>query len=90
MAVKAHRDTVGTDRVDLTPTAAAGGRRGIAVDVKVLSGSTIFVGGADVTAAAGRPVEVGESYVADLGQGDRLFAVTASGTAAVSVLRTGV
>lgn len=87
MSIKTDRPTITTTAVDLSGTDDA--RPGSTVDVLVMSGSTIYVGGPDVTAATGRPVAAGSSYALDLTPGDRLFAVTASGSAEVSVLWAG-
>lgn len=54
------------------------------------SGVTAFVGGADVTAATGFPLEPGAVLTAELAAGEDLFAITAAGTVTLAVLRQGV
>lgn len=51
---------------------------------------TIYIGPAGVTAATGWATTPGQEYALDLGPGDALFAITASGNVTVPVLRTGV
>ena len=53
-------------------------------------GQTVFLGGSDVTSAAGYPLAAGESCAFDLGSGDVLYGIVAATTQALSVLRTGV
>lgn len=53
-------------------------------------GATIYVGGADVTAANGFPVAAGQTLTTDVDRGEQLYAVTASGTQAVAVLNGSV
>lgn len=56
------------------------------------AGSTIYVGGSDVTSANGRPIaptaSAEDSWSATLGPEDHLYAVTAAGTQAVRVIRS--
>ncbi len=52
--------------------------------------SAIYVGPAGVTTANGYLLTAGVEYFYDLGQGDALYGVAASGTVVVPVLRTGV
>ena len=52
--------------------------------------SAIYVGPAGVTTANGYLLTAGVEYFYDLGQGDALYGVCASGTVVVPVLRTGV
>jgi hypothetical protein len=89
--IKTARPTIGTERVELTSTdddMAAGS----SIEAYVISGSTLFVGGPDVTAANGRPIKVDGSYALDLrSSAERLYGVCdTGGSAVVSVLRSGV
>lgn len=52
--------------------------------------SAIFVGGPGVTSATGYPLTAGVEYYYDLQPGDVYYAVAASGTVNVPVLRVGV
>lgn len=93
MALHTGNVTVGT-----TPTLLSSSpRRGLDdvhwVEVIVpAAGSTVYVGGSDVTSSNGRPVapssSVEASWAATLGPEDHLYGVTASGTQAVRVLRS--
>lgn len=87
MAARAERITVGTDPVLLT-TGGDGVSPGSAALIKAL-GAGLVVGGPEVTATTGYPLDQGEPVPADL-RGDRLYGVTASGTVVVAVLRLGV
>lgn len=61
-------------------------------------GATVFIGGADVTAAAGWPVTAGQSLFLDLDstsggnpqQTEAVYGIVATGTQAVNVLLRGV
>lgn len=55
--------------------------------VKNIGGSSVFLGGAGVTAAAGLELAPGESLNVDLMAGDVLYGITASGTNAVAVMK---
>lgn len=83
-----------SSRVDVTSAAAvltdpAHGSIGdpIGCVVKNTGGTSIFLGGAGVTAAAGLELAPGESLNLDLMGGDVLYGITASGTVTVSVLK---
>lgn len=54
------------------------------------SPSVIYVGPAGVTSGTGYAITPGVEYAFDLGPGDALYGITASGTVVVPVLRTGV
>ena len=96
MAVKANRVTVTTTATELTGTDTETSFEGIlgvasTILVKVPTGGTeVFVGGSDVTAATGFSVAAGEVLPLDLRKQDRLYAITASGSSAVHVLRGDV
>lgn len=93
MALHTGNVTVGT-----TPTLLSNSpRRGLDdvhwVEVIVAAnGSVVYVGGSDVTSSNGRPITPTatseDSWSATLGPEDHLYAVTASGTQAVRVLRS--
>jgi hypothetical protein len=80
--------TVGT-----TPTLIVSGRAGdnySGASVVVRPAATVFLGGPDVTTGVGYSVVAGGEMAVDLGDGDDLYAVVASGTTTVDVLRLGV
>jgi len=52
--------------------------------------AVVYLGPAGVTSATGYAVTPGVDYAFDLGDDDDLYAITASGTVVVPVLRTGV
>lgn len=85
MAVKTNRVTVGTSLVELT----AGDRNPSSIAIKVLSGSTIYFGGPDVSTSNGWAVAVGESVSIDLEVGETVHVVTTTGTAEVQTMRGG-
>lgn len=89
MTVRSSRMTVTTAATDLT-VIDTDFTFGSSIDVLNLGAAAIYLGGADVTAAQGRPVDAGGSYACDLLSGEKLYAVAAAGTVEVSVLRTGV
>jgi hypothetical protein len=49
--------------------------------------AAIAIGGPAVTFAAGTPLNPGEDFAADLGQGEALYGITSSGTTPVFVLQ---
>lgn len=51
---------------------------------------TVYLGGSDVDTTDGFPLPAGSTLVIDLGRGDDVWAVAASGTPTVSVLLTRV
>lgn len=87
MAVKPRRVTVTTTATELTDrdTDTRSGH-----SILFRPAAAVFIGGVGVTTADGYPVDANAEMALDLGSGERLFAVAASGTAVVSVLRTGV
>lgn len=96
MAIKANRVTVTTTATELTGTDDETSYEGIlgvasTILIKVPSGGTeVFVGGPDVTSATGFSVAAGEVLPLDLRKSDRLYAITASGSSTVHVLRGDV
>ncbi len=89
MTIRTNRLTVGAAAAVELTGADDDYRGGSSIDVHVITG-TLYVGGPGVTAANGRPVPAGGSYALDLNGEERLFGVTATGTADVAVLRAGV
>lgn len=78
--------------VTTTATAISGGDGdGVAGhSVQFTPPSAIYVGPAGVTTANGYLLTAGVEYTYDLGPGDVLYGVAASGTVVVPVLRVGV
>lgn len=87
MAARAERITVDTTARLLT-TGDDGHKPGSAALIKPLGGGLV-VGGPDVTATTGYPLDANEPLPADL-EGDKLYGVIATGTVVVAVLRLGV
>lgn len=58
--------------------------------IRVIGAETVYLGGSAVTSADGFPVETGESFAADIGKDQELWAVTASGTSEIRVFETGI
>lgn len=87
MAAKAARVPVAQSAVPLWATSPGGGQ-----SVLIRNGGTapVDVGGPDVTAGAGFELQAGAALPVDLPPGEILYAVAASGTQSVHVLRTGV
>lgn len=52
--------------------------------------SVVYLGGSGVTSGTGYPVTPGVEYSFDLQAGEAMYAIAASGTVVVPVLRTGV
>lgn len=86
MAVQAAQVSVGTTATRLSEDA---GRDGVSLLVQAPAGATLFVGGADVSAATGFPVPAGTTLAVDLPSHDELFGVLASGAGDAAVLRVG-
>jgi hypothetical protein len=67
---------------------------GMGVEITVpAGGQTVYVGGANVTAAGptqGRAVAGGSSFAFDLDAREAVYLITATGTQAVTVFATGV
>ena len=90
MAILSFRVTVTT-----SVTALMGGDRGSAGhpltgSIQNLGTSDVYLGGATVTAAAGYPLTVGSAIDMDLILIDKLYAITASGTAELAVMQLSV
>lgn len=92
MAIDASSVTVGTSPTRLTSQSDADVNpwaSSLAVALPA-GGSTVFVGGPAVTTSTGFPLAAGSSLALDLAVGDEVYAVVASGTQTVNVLRSGV
>lgn len=91
MAVSAARVTVGTSATALT-SGDPGQQVGSGIAFRNMDATaTVFIGGPGVTAAAGYPLEAGEELSLDLeNTKDLPYAITASGSVVVAVLRAGV
>lgn len=91
MAAQGARVSVGTTETELTG-AQTDTIAGQSVVVKLPSAATasVFLGGTGVTTTTGFELTAGSSISMDLGQGEQLFGIVATGTQTVHVLRTGV
>jgi hypothetical protein len=95
MAINGTRVTVGTTATLLTPTGftnpISSNQQGISLLVQNPSSVTVFIGGSDVTTTGyGFALAVNQSIAVDLQSDELLYAVVASGTQTVNVLRQGV
>lgn len=75
----------------LLATGGGGTASGTTITVKPATagtGDTVFLGGANVTAANGVPLGGGLSF--DLSSGEALYGIVAAGTVAVRVLEHGI
>jgi hypothetical protein len=64
---------------------------GFSIAVAVPSaGTTIYVGGSDVTAANGFPIAATEKFSTGADPGEKLYGITASGTQSVNVFEQGL
>lgn len=82
-----------TAALGITTTAVAISRiastgDGQAVSVTPLDG-TVYVGGADVTAASGTPATPSMPVALTLPKGETLYAIAAAGTVNVRIMRVG-
>lgn len=97
MAVVSSAVIVGTTPTELTVSGGSDGDTfgtnapgsGLAVD-NIDGTATVYVGGADVTTSNGYPVRAGRDTSFDFEQGERMFAIVASGTQTIRTLRLGV
>ena len=97
--MKAYTVSVGTAATRIVPTAAevsaspvgatsAGSvAQPASFHLKNPSANTVYIGGSGVNTTAGFPLLSGESIEVDL-QSDAVYAVVASGTETVNILRT--
>jgi len=95
MAITGLRITVGTSATLLTPSAftnsISSNQQGISLLVQNPSSVTVFLGGADVTTTTyGFALSANQSIAIDLNSDELLYAVVASSTQTVNVLRQGV
>lgn len=56
--------------------------------IKNPSSVTVYIGGSDVDTTIGYPIGAGETLAIDLGQGDALYGVVASGSHTINLIRT--
>lgn len=84
MATVATRVTVGTAAVQVALDRDRG-----SLLLRNRGSAAVFVGGSGVTSAAGFQVDAGETLALDLEADEAVFAVAASGSHEVHVLRTG-
>ncbi len=89
MAVTSAQITVGA-----TPTRVSAAESdsvyGSSLIIRNAGACDVFLGNAGVTTTTGFAVAAGAEYSFDLASGDDLFAIVATGTVTVAVLRTGV
>lgn len=92
MAIKFATVSVGTTATSLVGGVAdeSGSTRVRSVLLANQGASSVFVGGSDVTTAAGYELAAGAEVALDLDAGDVPYGVVASGTVDVGVLHTGV
>jgi heptaprenylglyceryl phosphate synthase len=90
MAVAAAQASVTTTASKIVDPSKDDARQDFAATVHNKGTASIFLGGSDVTTANGYEVAVGEAVSFVLTGSDSLYAVAASGTQRVDVLRTGV
>lgn len=90
MAIITQAATVGTSASKIAGVSVTSGaiRSGSCV-VQNLGASPVFLGGATVTIANGLQLDPGSTMAVDIGDGDDLYAVVASGTVACRVLQVG-
>lgn len=89
MAVQPDQVAVGTTATELT-TAPTDTVAGQSLAIRNKGTASVYLGGAGVTTGNGFELAAGESLSVDLAEGERLYAIAASGTVPVHVLRTGV
>jgi len=92
MAVEGRVVTVTTAATALNLATDAGGPAGKGICVQNKSGSSVYLGGSDVdtTANYGYLLGDGEVVAFDLEAGEIMYAIVASSTKAVNVMRTGL
>lgn len=77
-------------RLDSTSSGAADPTLGSSILVRNRGGASVFLGAGDVTTALGFELLPDESLPVDLGRGESLYGVCASGTVTCHVLEVGV
>lgn len=92
MAVKSRAVSVATTATQLDSTTDNDdGSPGESIAVYNNGAATIYIGGSSVTTATGSPVAAGTwGPTFDLGPGEPLYGIVASGTVEARVLETGV
>lgn len=91
MAFRGEQITVGTTPVELTQFAELDTTAGRSIGILLVETAAIFLGKDNtVTPSTGAKVVAGAGPAMDLARGDRVWAVTASGSATVHVIETGV
>jgi hypothetical protein len=89
VAITSAQITVGTTALLVSGT-ETDSRLGQSVSVANTGATTVYLGPAAVTTATGFPLAANGYQAVDLDTGEALYAVVASGTCVVGVLRTGV
>lgn len=89
MAASAARLSVGTTATALTAGQEEDFTPGHSVVIYNPGPATVDVGGSDVTAGQGYALASDATLSADLGRGELLYGVVASGTQTIHVLQTG-
>lgn len=91
MAFRGEQITVTTTPVELTQLAELDTTSGRSIGITKITGAAIFLASDNtVTSSTGAQVDIGPGPAMDLARGDHVWAVTASGTAVVHVIETGV
>jgi hypothetical protein len=85
--------TISTQIVAVTSSAQlvaglAPARIAASVEVYNLGSTTVYVGGASVTTANGRPILAGNAFTCDLASSDQMYVIAAS-TGSVAVFQAG-
>jgi len=92
MAIAHGIVSVGTSATLLTVALEGGGKDGSTIFIQnPTGGQAVFLGGAGVTSSSyGYKLAIDSNIRIDLNQGEALYAVVASSTQSVAVLRQGV
>jgi hypothetical protein len=92
MSVVAAQISVTAVATKLSTTARSAGRSKASITIANVDASVdVFLGGSGVTAAAGFKLVHGTAAVTfQIGPNDDIYAITATGTAAVAVIQVGV
>lgn len=87
MAVASSTVSVGTTATRLDPDAGVGPSGSFAV--RNAGTATIYLGGPNVTTSSGLPLDVGQTFTADLAPLDALYGIAASGTHDCRIVQLG-
>lgn len=87
MPILSTRVSVGTSPTILSNPVNGSLTDPISVVVKNIGGASVYLGGAAVQSTDGLELAAGETLAVDLMGGDVLYAVTASGTVSVAVMK---